>query len=48
MEDAKARVAEEQKTREEKLRADAAAREAEQKARIEESLAASREAGKRN
>ena len=47
VEDAKARIAGDQKAREEKRRADAAVREAAQKARIEDSLAASRNAGKR-
>ena len=47
LEDAKARLAEDQKAREEKRNADAAAREAAQKERIEDSLAASRNAGKR-
>ena len=46
LEDAKARLAEDQKAREEKRNADAAAREAAQKERIEDSLAASRNAGK--
>ena len=48
MEDARIRLAEDQKVREEKRKADAAAREAAQKERIEASLAASRNAGKRN
>lgn len=47
LEDAKARIAEGQKAREEKRKAEADAREAAQKARIEDSLAASRNAGKR-
>ena len=47
-EDAKARIAAEQKARNEQMKADAEAREAEQKARIEASLEASRNAGKRN
>lgn len=47
LEDAKARLAEDQKAREEKRNADAAAREAAQKERIEDSLAASRNTGKR-
>ena len=48
LEDAKARIAENQKAREEKMKTDAEAREAAQKARIEASLEASRNAGKRD
>ena len=48
LEDAKARLSEDQKAREEKRKAESEAREAAQKARIEASLAASRNAGKRN
>ena len=48
LEDAKARIAEDQKAREEKRKAESEAREAAQKARIEASLEASRNAGKRN
>ena len=48
VEDAKARIAENQKAREEKMKADAEKREADRKARIEASLEASRNAGKRN
>ena len=47
LEDAKARLAVDQKAREDKRNADAAAREAAQKERIEDSLAASRNGGKR-
>ena len=47
-EEAKARIAAEQKARDEKMKADAEAREAAQKARIEASLEASQNAGKRN
>lgn len=46
VEKARARLSEEQKNREEKRKADAEAWEAAQKARIEDSLAASRNAGK--
>ena len=48
VEDAKARIAANQHSREEKMKADAEKRAADQKARIEESLAASRNAGKIN
>lgn len=48
VEDAKARIAEDQKVREDKMKADAEKREANRKARIEASLEASRNAGKRN
>ena len=47
-EDAKARIAAEQKARDEQMKADTEDREAAQKARIEASLEASRNAGKRN
>ena len=47
LEDAKARIAVDQKAREEKRKAESEAREAAQKARIEASLEASRNAGKR-
>ena len=47
VEEARTRLSEDQKAREEKRKADAAAREAAQKARIEASLEASRNAGKR-
>lgn len=47
-EDAKARMANEQKSREEKLAADMEERAAQQKAMIDASLEASRNAGKRN
>ena len=48
VEEAKSRMAENQKAWEEKMKADADAREAAQKERIEASIEASRNAGKRN
>jgi hypothetical protein len=48
VEEARARLAEDQKAREEKRKADAEAREAAQKDRIAASLEASRNAGKRS
>ena len=48
VEEARARLTEEQKAREVKMRTEADRREADRKARIEASLEASRNAGKRN